>query len=160
MNTETNAKMTAYDEIMSISDSLDEMRKKHVPASGMSQTVNGECLRAFDRVIYRFFNDGDKCTVVEPPKRSGWDDEDYEDDCECYYSMYGDGYSTVRPSVLWMIDKAPTVEIRDAAGHLTDKDRFSDEEYEAVLLPLAKAMRTINWSNDNPNTCDSRDYDR
>lgn len=160
MNNETNTKMTAYDEIVSISASLDETGGKYVPARGMSDTLNGECLRAFNRVTYRFFNDGDKCTEVEPPERNGWDNEGYEDECEEYYGMYGDGYSTVRPSVLWLINEAPTEEIRTAADRLTDKDLFSDEEYEDLLLALARAMNTIDWSDSRPNTCDSRTYGR
>lgn len=158
MNNETDTKMTAYDEIMSISDSLDKMREQYAPMSGMCDTLNGECLRAFDRVLYRFFNDGDKCTEVEPPKRNGWDDDDYEDESEFYYSLYGDGYSTVRPSVLWLINEAPTEEIRRAADCLTSRDRFTDDEYEGLLLALAKAMSSIDWSDSRPNTCDSRTY--
>ena len=135
--------MTAYDEIMSISSSLDKMREQFAPMSGMCDSLNGECLRAFDRVLYRFFND-----------------DDYEDESEFYYNLYGDGYSTVRPSVLWLINEAPTEEIRQAADSLTSKDRFTDDEYEGLLLALAKAMGSIDWSDNRPNTCDSRNYSK
>lgn len=42
-----------------IFDLLDEMFNKYVPASGMADTYGGEILRAFARIYYRCYNDGD-----------------------------------------------------------------------------------------------------
>ena len=36
------------------------LRDKYVPASGAADTEAGEIIRAMDRLIYRFWNDGDK----------------------------------------------------------------------------------------------------
>lgn len=38
---------------------IDELIDKYVPASGMADTVGGEILRAFARLYYRCYNDGD-----------------------------------------------------------------------------------------------------
>ena len=53
--------MNAFDKI----DELDrqffnDLRDKYVPASGAAETVGGEIIRAMDRIIYRYWNDGDK----------------------------------------------------------------------------------------------------
>lgn len=52
--------MTAFEHI----DRLDEqffnsLRDKYVPACGKADTVAGEIIRAMDRIIYRYWNDGD-----------------------------------------------------------------------------------------------------
>ena len=39
---------------------FNELRNKYVPASGAADTEAGEIIRAMDRLIYRFWNDGDK----------------------------------------------------------------------------------------------------
>lgn len=38
---------------------FNELRDKLVPACGKADTVAGEIIRAMDRLIYRFYNDGD-----------------------------------------------------------------------------------------------------
>jgi hypothetical protein len=38
---------------------LDELADKYVPAMGMAETCGGEILRAFARLYYRCYNDGD-----------------------------------------------------------------------------------------------------
>ena len=37
----------------------DEMYDKYVPACGKAATLGGEILRAINRIIYKFYNDGD-----------------------------------------------------------------------------------------------------
>ena len=37
----------------------DAMWAQHVPACGKAKTLGGEILRAIDRIIYKFYNDGD-----------------------------------------------------------------------------------------------------
>lgn len=39
---------------------FDFLRIRLVPASGMANTVAGEIIRAMDRLIYRYYNDGDR----------------------------------------------------------------------------------------------------
>lgn len=38
---------------------LDELFDEYVPARGIADTVGGEIVRAAERIIYRYFNDGD-----------------------------------------------------------------------------------------------------
>ena len=38
---------------------MDELADKYVPAMGMAETCGGEILRAFARLYYRYYNDGD-----------------------------------------------------------------------------------------------------
>lgn len=37
----------------------DAMWDRHVPACGKANTLGGEILRAIDRIIYKYYNDGD-----------------------------------------------------------------------------------------------------
>lgn len=43
-----------------IENHLNDLFEKYVPASGKADTVGGELVRASMRLLYRFFNDGDK----------------------------------------------------------------------------------------------------
>ena len=50
----------AYHYIMDLNEKyFDNLRDQYVPGMGAAETVGGEILRAMDRLIYRFFNDGD-----------------------------------------------------------------------------------------------------
>ena len=127
--------MTNYDEIVEISERLEKVRQELVPAGGKADTIEGETLRAFDRVVYRWFNDGDKFSM---------DEEDY-------------GFVTVKPSVIWLADNGATPEVRKAANEIASTYTDTDEEYEELLLKLAKAVQAIDWSKPTPNNCgDSR----
>lgn len=117
-----------YDEIVRISESLEKKRQELVPTMGQADTLEGETLRAFDRVVYRWFNDGDKYSENE---------NDY-------------GYITVRPSVDWLFDNALTNSIRVAAKLIKLDDLPSDGEYEADLLELARAINKVDWSKRTP----------
>lgn len=117
-----------YDEVVRISESLEKKRQELVPTMGQADTLEGETLRAFDRVVYRWFNDGDKYSENE---------NDY-------------GYITVRPSVDWLFDNALTNSIRVAAKLIKLDDLPSDGEYEADLLELARAINKVDWSKRTP----------
>ena len=53
--------MNAFDKIDELDRQFfDALRDKYVPASGAAVTVGGEIIRAMDRVIYRYWNDGDR----------------------------------------------------------------------------------------------------
>lgn len=43
-----------------IFDRLDDLHDRYVPGSGPADTVGGELLRATERLVYRYYNDGDK----------------------------------------------------------------------------------------------------
>lgn len=48
---------------MMIDQKLDELFDKLVPTSGKADTVAGELIRAITRIVYRYYNDGDKVGV-------------------------------------------------------------------------------------------------
>ena len=52
--------MSTYNKIDELSKSIDNLRDKYVPGSGKADTVGGEIIRALDRLLYRFYNDGDQ----------------------------------------------------------------------------------------------------
>lgn len=45
-------------------DLIEEYSSKYIPDSGKASTKFGELLRACQRVVYRYFNDGDMCSNV------------------------------------------------------------------------------------------------
>jgi hypothetical protein len=50
----------AYDHIDKLDNEyFNDLRDKYVPGMGAAETRAGEIIRAMDRLIYRFFNDGD-----------------------------------------------------------------------------------------------------
>lgn len=119
-----------YDEIVRISESLEKKRQELVPTMGQADTLEGETLRAFDRVVYRWYNDGDKYSENE---------NDY-------------GYITVRPSVMWLYRNPLTPDIKGAALIIrtTDEAGKTNEDYEHELLSLAKALAKVDWSKRTP----------
>ena len=70
--------MTIYDQLVEISERLEKVRQELVPAGGKADTLEGETLRAFDRVVYRWFNDGDKYTDQKPPIVREWEEDEEE----------------------------------------------------------------------------------
>lgn len=53
--------MSKYQEISKFDDEhFNDLRDRLVPACGQAATVAGEIIRAMDRLVYRWFNDGDK----------------------------------------------------------------------------------------------------
>ena len=48
---------------MSAGDFFDKMFDEYVPTSGHSNVVGGEIVRAFVRINYRFYNDGDQIGI-------------------------------------------------------------------------------------------------
>lgn len=65
-----------------ISDRVERLFKKLVPNSGSAQTIEGEMIRAINRIWYRYFNDGD-------------------------YWYRGYGKETALPSVKWLKTQSP-----------------------------------------------------
>ena len=97
--------------------------KELVPNSGKADTVEGEMLRAINRIIYRYFNDGD-------------------------YYFKGYGKETVSPSVRWLINSSPLKQylkdIFSAArkgvstryNQFTESDGYQNKIYEALEIIL------------------------
>lgn len=48
-----------YETINHLSSSISNLRDKYVPMAGKCDTTGGEIIRALDRLVYRFYNDGD-----------------------------------------------------------------------------------------------------
>jgi len=81
-----------------------ELYEKHVPASGMAKTLNGELIRAISRLFYEYCNNGNcnACHVEYATEEytchdchgTGYYDEDEEDECTtCYGSgIYEEEY--------------------------------------------------------------------
>lgn len=114
-----------------IDKSFETLRNKYVPDSGMADTRGGEILRAYDRLMYRYYNDGDMVGV------------DYGNEtCNGSYRYL---YRTLR-------DKCP-----DLAGAAYQ----SEEEYLEALLKLAENVKKIFDENpelfETPNYTDSRE---
>lgn len=132
--------MTTYEQIVEISERLEKVRRELVPAGGKADTLEGETLRAFDRVVYRWFNDGDRYSENE---------DEY-------------GYITVNPSVEWLQKNALIPDIRGAAILIMTIDEAgrTDEDYESELLNLAKAVEKVDWSKRTPCYSDSRTVKR
>ena len=124
-----------------IDDICTEIDKKvEIPLSGKCDTFIGETVRALNRVIYRYVNDGDK------------------------FSTHKDNYGseTVLPSVLWLADIAKDREVNRAADNIIcNQFENEDEEYEPRLLELAKAVKAyIEKGEDEKCEVDSRNYKR
>ena len=90
---------------------LDELFDQLVPVQGIAGTNAGEIVRAVSRIIYRWYNDGDK-----------------------FFEGYG--IETCGPSVLWLREQA-SGKIRDVAKESTEG--MSDTEYESWLADLGDA---------------------
>lgn len=86
-------------------DKLNALSEVLVPASGKSDSLAGELVRATERIGYRFFNDGDQIGI-------------------------GYGKETCNPAARFLIKKAPK-EIADLVAALWGM--VSEEGYQAVL---------------------------
>lgn len=68
----------------------DEMYDKYVPARGKADTLGGEILRAINRIVYKFYNDGD--TVA----RFYSSDYNHSYGAEKFLQKYVPGYERMR----------------------------------------------------------------
>lgn len=101
-----------------------------VPPIGKADTVAGEIVRAFDRITYRYYNDGD---VLDE----------------------GDGISTVNSSFRYLCSTVPDVaDLRDNFKF------SSEDDYEEFLYDLQTAVQSYLQENpeleETPNKDDSR----
>lgn len=85
--------------------------EKLVPASGKCDTLEGETLRAINRILYRYFNDGD-------------------------YWFDGYGTETAGPAESFLRQYAPI----DLRQELENSDCTEDEKYEACLVILLEKI--------------------
>ena len=87
----------------------DNLYENLVPFEGKCDTVEGETLRAFSRIGYRYFNDGDK-----------------------FFEGYG--CETAGPAHAYLVDASPVA--KDVRSMLSI-DCCSDDEYEKLINKLA-----------------------
>lgn len=88
--------------------------EKLVPATGTCDTLEGELLRAVNRIVYRYYNDGD-------------------------YWYKGYGCETAGPAAAFLIGKVPaTVKIPLAHPGLTSHVEPTDTQYEQSLVDTLK----------------------
>lgn len=114
-----------------------ELFDKYVPSSGKAETLGGEILRAWNRVGYRYINDGDICGV-------------------------GYGRETVNPSARWLASKVEGLDKlkRMASEEYEDMEpSITNEDYEDILYDVQE--KVIGFLDRNPslfnesNTADS-----
>ena len=67
-----------------------EMYDKYVPGSGKADTIGGEILRAINRIIYKFYNDGDTVARYYSSNRN------YSFGAEIFLSKYVPSYVPMR----------------------------------------------------------------
>lgn len=111
---------------------FNDLRSKLVPATGKADSVAGEIIRAMDRLIYRFWNDGD---------------------------MVGDGYGneTCNGSYRYMYHKLPTCP--DLYGESDNEDGYA-EALAALAEEVMNYLKLNPGLQETPNHDDSRsDYD-
>jgi hypothetical protein len=125
--------------IKSVDDKLQAYFDKLVPTSGNSQFLEGEMIRAINRIIYRNFNDGD-------------------------YFYQGYGAETVGPAMSFLVNyREIPIEVRK---QIKDIEReavgSSDEKYEDYIYQIAAViLNYIDSKNGEftPSTADLWDYD-
>jgi len=125
--------------IKSVDDKLQAYFDKLVPTSGNSQFLEGEMIRAINRIIYRNFNDGD-------------------------YFYQGYGAETVGPAMSFLVNyREIPIEVRK---QIKDIEReavgSSDEKYEDYIYQIAAViLNYIDSKNGEftPSTADMWDYD-
>lgn len=91
----------------------DTLYEKLVPFEGKCDTVEGETLRAFSRIGYRFFNDGDK-----------------------FFEGYG--CETAGPAHAYLVDVSPVAS--KVRGMLLNSVGCGDSEYEKLINSLAQVV--------------------
>jgi len=95
---------------------LEELTGQLMPISGKADTPEGELIRAFQKIGYRFYNDGDFPTV-------------------------GYGAETSGPALAFFQDHAPTNELAMYANAIENaSDNESSVEFEAALEKLGSAL--------------------
>lgn len=105
-----------------LSKRMDELFDELVPSCGKAQTEAGEIVRAFSRIAYRYFNDGDRLGV-------------------------GYGNETCNAAGRYLLEHAHgNKDVIDSIGQMWGT--YSDKRYETALDQLGLAVLQI--LGDNP----------
>lgn len=113
-----------------------EMYEKYVPSMGKADTVLGEIIRAVSRIIYRWYNDGDRFT------------DDY-------------GVETAGSSALYLRDHQPVQAISKiiaSEGPSYDYDRFISHLDQALLDLLHNESEVEKLANQSNSINSVSDY--
>ena len=114
---------------------FDELFEKYVPSQGKADTVGGEIVRATNRIIYRYYNDGDM-------------------------AGYGYGKETVNPACRYLLAQEEE-NITDIVNCLFATEKES--RYEGLLIELERFITdyvqapNLNLLNE-PNDKDFNDF--
>lgn len=131
-NLESKEQLT--DKCSTIDDLLSKLFDLYVPGEGMADTVVGECIRAINRVAYRYYNDGDLVG-------------------------YGYGVETASSSLGYVVAQIP--EVRFIAQRMIDFTDDCDEYKNQLDLLIEKTIETLFTKRINyfdlQNDDDSRD---
>lgn len=106
------------DDSLNLQSKLNKLDDLLVPASGKSNTVAGELIRAIQRILYRDYNDGDR-----------------------FYTGYG--LETCAPSVAYIIDTLDNFEINeifDKLMHGLVQGEVTDSDYTKKLEEVATCI--------------------
>lgn len=117
--------MSAWDKCIEFMEPLEVC----MPDSGKANTVGGEMTRAVERIVYRFFNDGDNV--------GSWK----------LYDSYGNDLPSVTYAAAYLIDEYRSFgslgnNLKNIVEHLVYDD-LSDSKYERTLVELCKVARSI-----------------
>ena len=91
-----------------LENKINDLTDQYVSPEGMCETVAGEILRAYNRVIYRYYNDGDVAG------------EDY-------------GRETVNPALRYLFSQLPTIKQFFEIDYYDKSICYIDYDYETIL---------------------------
>lgn len=143
-------KFNQHPEQKAIDAKMQELFEQYVPSSGAAETVGGEIVRAMNRILYRFYNDGDMCGVgygretVNPACRylvegqgltlKIWEPWTAEEDYD--YQMYEDfknilGYLDQHPELFTTPNTEDMWGYRDSREDVNcDPEEWDDEDWD------------------------------
>lgn len=133
-----------------------ELSDKLVPATGKAETIGGEMLRAIERMIYRYFNDGDMIGWgygIETCQSSFFYLEDM---------LVGFGIIRIEESrfghIQWSKPECDpnAAALKESKFDYSDNDKYQDALYN--LLALVVDFINTDERAKLPNDCDSREY--
>lgn len=120
---------------MKVDERVNTWFEELVPDEGKATTVAGEIIRAFSRIGYRWYNDGDRIGI-------------------------GYGNETCNDAARFLIEKCPK-EFGDKLSNIWG-NFVSDTEYEDFLCEASKSLMDWLETTDlktTPNTDDMHDWD-
>lgn len=135
-------------------DSIEqELSNRLVPASGKANTLGGEMLRAIERLIYRYFNDGDVLTLdygIETCMSSYLFLEDMLDILDII------SFTECRGGVSWTKPECDPMaaSYKETAFDYSDNDKYQDALYN--LLAVVIDFIQNDERAKNPNDYNSR----